>query len=536
MKLKYLFTMVVSALLFMGCSEDNDPAGSLGNLVLSDTYAIIPEAGGSVKITVKATEDWQIENVVKSEDDKFMLVDEKGKQTAAWFTISQLSGSKGDTELTITADKTDGGRETEIRIGVGEHTKQFFMIRQGSMEAQSATCAEVLAGPDGKTYRVSGVCTAIANTTYGNWYLNDGTGEVYIYGTLDADGKTQNFSSLNLEVGDVVELEGPKTTYNGTVELVDVTVIKITKSLAKIASPEVTMPKEGGELEVKVAYKGSGAYFNIPAENKSWITYSSTEYIAGVPTKIEQNPADTMVFKFNIAPNDLGTRDGSITFISSKGKNSSELEYTFTQEGDFILLGSMAFFNSLTDDATTNHRISGVITKIANTTYGNMYIQDATGEVYVYGTLTADGQSKQFETIGLEVGDVVTLDGPKGSYNGSPQMVNGVYKQHIRVPGGVTPIAIADFCNLPDDDKNYYLLIGNVAEIKNSTYGNFDISDETGSVYIYGVLPGWEGAKGQFASLGIKSKDTVVLIAQKKVYNGTIEAENAVYVSHTSAE
>ena len=46
----------------------------------------------------------------------------------------------------------------------------------------------------------------------------------------------KNFLSLGIEVGDIVTVEGPKTTYNGTVELVNVTVINIEKSLIKVDS------------------------------------------------------------------------------------------------------------------------------------------------------------------------------------------------------------------------------------------------------------------------------------------------------------
>ena len=68
----------------------------------------------------------------------------------------------------------------------------------------------------------------ITSTTYGNWYLEDETGEIYIYGTLDAKGGEKNFLSWGLEVGDEITVQGPKTTYYTTVELVNVTVIKST--------------------------------------------------------------------------------------------------------------------------------------------------------------------------------------------------------------------------------------------------------------------------------------------------------------------
>jgi hypothetical protein len=100
-------------------------------------------------------------------------------------------------------------------------------------QVTTATCAEVLAGADGTIYRVTGKCVEIANTTYGNWYLEDATGKVYIYGTLDAEGNTKNFASLGIEVGDEITVEGPRKTYKETVELVDVKVIEIKKAAAE---------------------------------------------------------------------------------------------------------------------------------------------------------------------------------------------------------------------------------------------------------------------------------------------------------------
>ena len=100
----------------------------------------------------------------------------------------------------------------------------------GDSTVVNATCAEIIAGTDNTVYRVTGVCTEIQNTTYGNWMLKDSTGEVLIYGTLDAEGKTKNFSSLGIAVGDTVTVVGPRKLYKTTVELVNVTVEKIAKA------------------------------------------------------------------------------------------------------------------------------------------------------------------------------------------------------------------------------------------------------------------------------------------------------------------
>lgn len=92
-----------------------------------------------------------------------------------------------------------------------------------------STCAQVLEGKDGQVFKVKGTCTYITNATHGNWYITDSTGQVNIYGTLDKDGKADNFESLGIAVGDTVTVEGPKTTTNSVVQLVDVKVLNVTK-------------------------------------------------------------------------------------------------------------------------------------------------------------------------------------------------------------------------------------------------------------------------------------------------------------------
>lgn len=97
----------------------------------------------------------------------------------------------------------------------------------------SSTCADIIAGKDDDVYRVTGIVKSITNTTYGNWYLEDSTGEIFIYGTRDKNGNTGKNNSIEawgIESGDMVTVEGPRKTYNGLIELVDVTVLGIKKN------------------------------------------------------------------------------------------------------------------------------------------------------------------------------------------------------------------------------------------------------------------------------------------------------------------
>ena len=306
MKLRYLFSMILSsALLLWGCEEV--ATDSFDNIKLSQTYLSVPEAGGSAEITVTATEAWAF------------VVDDSWP---SWLAVDVMSGSAGTQKVTFTAEKAESGREVEVSIKAGNNI-QYVRVRQGSMTPVVATAAEVNAAPDGKNFIVKGKCVSIENTTYGNWWLEDASGKVYIYGTLDANGKTKNFASIGLEVGDEIEIEGPKGSYKGDPQMVNVTVRKLTKAMLTMVTPTVNVGKTGKDVEVVVAYKGNGPYVNVPEASREWITFLGMEYKEGVPTKIEPNPADTAVVKFSVLPNAGEARDGEVEFTSHGPKNST---------------------------------------------------------------------------------------------------------------------------------------------------------------------------------------------------------------------
>ena len=415
MKLRYLFSMVLaSVLLLAGCAQE-EYTTSFDNIKLDKTFIVIPEEGGSVELKINATESWAFDTLYTEDVWPNVITRKKNdageyyvsKVEESWLSVDKLSADAGASTLTFSAGAVSGGREIELCIKAGVNS-QFVRVRQGSLESVSATCADVIAGPDGKTYKVKGTVTSIANTTYGNWYLNDGTGEVYIYGTLDKDGKTKNFTSLGLEVGDVVEVEGPKTTYGTTVELVDVMVLSIQKSLVKVITEEKTLEPEGGEFEVKLAFKGDGLYPEVDAEAKSWLSLVGVKTYAGTATKIEPNPADTAIVTVSVAPNaEFVSRKGDITFTSASGKNKSELVYTVSQKGS-VPPTTPTIAEVIAAGANASAKTEGVI--VAKYNRGAL-IYDGTGYILVYKNAA----------MSEVVGDKIEVNGPTSVYGGMLQ-------------------------------------------------------------------------------------------------------------------
>ncbi len=502
MKIKYLFIALVAVIgLFASCNDDKG-LDALSGIQVSQSSLSIPQDGGEVSFDVTAAADWKF----VTNNSQGVAVD----SVPAWITSSHASGNAGTTKVTFKAEATKGANNSTFKIVSGNQT-QYIQVIQGVLNPSLSTCAEVLAGPDGDTYRVKGTMTKLSNTTYGNWYIKDETGEVYVYGTLDASGAEKNFSSLGLEEGDEVIIQGPKKTYSGTVELVNVTVLSYTKSLLKVDSVSTsTLPKEGGEFKVYVSVKGENLNVEIPEEYKEWLTMS------GIST--ESNYA-TVTFK--AAANAGGAREGSVNFISTKGSTNSEVSTTISQEGS-IKECTIEEFNAV-EAGTAQYRITGVITQVKNEAYGNCYIKDATGETYVYGM----GSKGDFQALGLKVGDIVTITGVKDVHNGEGQMKNAV----IEDTKSVTPVTVAEFLAKEESDNVYYLLTGKVSNIKSADYGNYDLVDETGSVYIYGTLAGWGGASKQFSTFGIGEGDEISIITIRTSHNGTAQGKNAMLFS-----
>lgn len=529
MKLRYLFSIILSSvLLFSSCEEQ--PTESWDNIKLDKTYLSISEEGGTATLKVEATEDWEF--VVDDVWPEVIKRDKEGNvesSTPSWLAADKMSGAAGETTVTFTAEATTSGRELELQIKAGENT-QFIRVRQGSMTVTKATVAEIIAGPEGKLYEVTGICTAVANTTYGNWYLKDSStdNQLYIYGTVDASGK-YNWSSFNIEVGDEVTVQGSYVLYGGnTPEFVDATFIKVTKSLVKVVTESATVAKDGGELEVKVAYKGAGVFPTVPEEYRSWVSIVDMQSKPGEPTKIEPNPADTAVVKIAVLPNDGGNREGSVTFVSS----GSSVPYTFTQEGAIVALSVADFLAA--PEGTALYELTGVVKNIANTTYGNFDLVDGTGSVYVYG-LTGNGaigsNDKTFSSLGINEGDVITIIGTRTSYKETPQVGGTAYlKEHVVAAKSAT---VTEF--LAESKGTWCKVTGTIANLVNETYGNFDLVGEDGaSVYVYGLTTSYVTKNDKsFANLGLKEGDIVTLVGKRDSYNGEDQVGGpAYYISH----
>ena len=129
------------------------------------------------------------------------------------------------------------------------------------------------------------------------------------------------------------------------------------------------------------------------------------------------------------------------------------------------------------------------------------------------------------------VGDKVTVTGKLTKYNSTPEFAAGCTYTIVEKSAPATNLGaktIAEFLALKNT-KDTCILTGVVSNIQNEEYGNFDLVDETGSVYIYGLLTP-EGESKKFADLNVAEKDTLTVLAIYNEYNGNPQVKNAVFV------
>lgn len=152
-------------------------------------------------------------------------------------------------------------------------------------------------------------------------------------------------------------------------------------------------------------------------------------------------------------------------------------------------------------------------------------------------------------------GQEVLIYGSLEAYFGVPGIKSPEYAKVGDKEFGVNPnveqkeptakvVTIAEFNAAPEAADVYYELTGVIsgldANANASIYGNFDLTDETASVYVYGLTTEFIGIGStsndkSFAYLGLKNGDKITIRGFRGSYNGKIEVMGAYFVEWISS-
>ena len=600
---KAIFFLLSAALLAGACQKYDDSVlknriGDLENRVttLELTVNTLNSNVSSVQTLVQALQDDITISVISKNKDGFTITFSDGQTAEIKNGEDGASGGKGD--------KGDKG-DTPV-IGVKAEDGVFYWTVDG----------EWLVDASGKKVGVSGGVPTLKIENE-HWYVSyDGTNwqdlgkvevtggssdltitedENFVYFAFKSTGETIKISkssrfTIDIEGTDYVLLDGKiveipyslfgadgtehlfiqgngfTTSYDATNIYVtpnegvtggDVLVYAVRNSDQRVCAVVLSfgegvftvteaakVPAEGGEVSVTVRTNLTYEVV-IPEEAQSWLSVA-------VSTKAAVRE-DAVTF--TAQPNEGAARSAA---VSLKAQGAAPLTVTIYQEGkggstpDGVKAVTVSEFLAAAESDSQVYELVGVIGGSINTTYGNFDLTDDSGTVYVYG-LTAtelgygEKNDKSFASLDLNKGDTIKLRGYRGSFNGKDEVMYAWFIEKIASgdsgqggdsPGGdtgdVKAVTVSEFLAAAESEIQVYELVGVIGGSINTTYGNFDLTDDSGTVYVYGLtateLGYGEKNDKSFASLDLNNGDTIKLRGYRGSFNGKDEVTYAWFI------
>ena len=229
------------AIAATGCKKIDPPSLSmLGNAIVVDA------AGGTDEIGFKTNQSWS----VRSDKD--------------WVTLTPSSGAGSDSYQKVTVTVAENPDETErtatLTVSAGEKSAQVS-VTQAGMPRFTIRDFRAKKADEKTWYKLTGEIASIENEEYGNFFLVDDTGFVYVYGLCEKQvakgGNDQSFAKLGLKVGDSVTMMTLRSEHNNMIE-------------AGGQTPAYFVSKTAGEYKLgkKVASTKAG-WLELPATSST---------------------------------------------------------------------------------------------------------------------------------------------------------------------------------------------------------------------------------------------------------------------------
>ncbi len=492
---------------------------------VSHTKSLIAIGESSKEIPIEGA-SFNIEAVVKGADVKvnyaadwidFTGADKDGELVTLHFTVPANPGIPRSDVITIstTNDK-------------GDSSSVDYTVKQAG-ETPTVPVETIIAeGASTTEYKVTGVITEVANTSYGNFYLKDNTGTVYVYGLLnEAREKQKCWTEKGLAVGDIITiLTDSRVLYNNALQISNAVYVSHVTPV-KLETTSVTIPMDGSDFTVGATVNAELGEVEVP----EWITYNGVT--------MDGNHA---TFSFTAPANEGNLRTGQIK-INATAQGLPIAAVVAAEQAGAIPTVTVAEFNEKPDDNTAFFRVQGFVSKVTDLSKGRIYIKDATGETYAYNLKAGkDASSTNLTTVGVELGDVVTVVGYKTTYNTTIELM-GYLESFYKVE----QVTVEEFLQKEVSTDKWYRLTGTVSKPTDeelaggnkwdiTTYGNFRLEDATGRVYVYGVTTGFNGQSKKFSTLGVKENDEITIVGNRAAYSGAPQVGKAWYVSHTEGQ
>ena len=467
---KSLLMVLSGAMLFASCQEEAAPLAS----AISVDKQELTFAGASAeaqKVKVKAEGEW------------FVLSSEE------WVTVKPAYGN-GDTDVTITvADNVDsynelaGPRSTVVNFCYGTTGVTPVTVKQLGENGLDAS----------RTYKK---VTSAEQVVAGGYlvvfeYEKDGEAKKVALDPLSAateDTYKYAYASDVVIEDDVITMPNGNNSWIFETAEGGFYIQTAGKYLFQDGNGfKATTDKAKAHVwTVVIGEDGFATITNITFGNR-WIQFSIGYGSAGAYDSAQSTAAMPVLYVDSAPPTDevLDVKNTTVPAFAT------EVKIKVTANKAWTVRNHDSWIKSFTKSGENNGEI--VVTFDAYTS-------------------TTEERTAQFQVIGQGTNIWVTLTQSKVAPN----------------------MTVAEFLAEDVVKGDYAILTGSIENIKNSTYGNFDLQDATGTVYIYGLYD-VNGAK-VFTDLGLKEGDVVTLYGVKDVYNDVPQLKNGVYISHESSK
>ena len=427
----FALAMVVgSALGFVACEDKGNDVVANPTVEVSTKSLNFAMEEGSQDVDITANSDWKVEVDVD------------------WVTVTPANGT-GDAKITVAVAMNDTGaaRETTVKV-IALHktygnweTKKIALKQSASndtpvteellysdnFDGEEATKEygsgtswpyidqfPQFANPEGPaaenvTYSGSGVsvrANSTSNSSYSD-YAGSGSNNIFFGG------------GAYFQVNDIA-LDAAQLNYKMTFGSE-----KYTQDGDSTFKPEeviVSISKNGTEwAALEYTYAGT--------EPGRW-NVATVDFTLAAGT-------DKLYIKFEAKVASVYRLD-DVKFYVGNGGQTVDLDNIEAPQPSEATKVTVAEFLNAAEDSTI-YELTGKITNVTNTTYGNFYINDGTGEVLIYGLCSPSGEQKYWAESGAKVGDTITVQTVRTSYNGTPQGKNAIFVSLVPGEGGEEP-------------------------------------------------------------------------------------------------
>ncbi len=187
-------------------------------------------------------------------------------------------------------------------------------------------------------YQLTGVMEDTYNTTYGNFYLNDGTGKVVVYGLTKTkvSSNDMSFASLGLKDGDTITIIGTRDVHNGTAQVGGPAYLVSCEKTAAWDAPAISFVNN---IVTLVSNEGAAIYYTLDGTT---------------PSESSQKYSEPFEIQETVTVNAIAVKEGR----PNSSVATKECEYV--EISDDVVVGGAADFATIS--ATNTQYVTGTTT------------------------------------------------------------------------------------------------------------------------------------------------------------------------------